>query len=1188
MERFSISILRQQVYNICRLCGVDNPDKTLILGDEDVICAMESDEPTLAKKIEECVGIQVQANDQMPQSICSLCVDKVNDFYEYRLMCASTNIQTRTFLNLPLVQPSVSLMKSEPEPSAAETEQDDKSLATISTQKHGPKTRNRKKKPGIETPEQCAEDADLKSFLDVSSENRVKYEHLCQYCNEKYDQPVDLERHLVVKHTPLVHKFGCGSCMEYFDTASEYKDHNLWHKLTRTAFSCFRCGKKCAKIGTLNKHVEMNACIKRPSASAEVQLVPDMQCTSCQKIFKTRNLYEWHGCFIRARANCPKCGKYFLKKNLLIRHFMLYCKGSMPMMEPTYIPIAEPGINGPPVNGLPPPDSQARQCNTLVNKRGRGRPSRAERMKEETIELPFTPLLDLPEVKSEHNSVVDGQISCDEILSSEQVNEAQKRSSLIEQTDKITTLLRSGASVDGNTDIATISSMLSSVNEAIATISKVRKRKKKRDRDKASDEATEKANPPMVVLSMANVKQEVQEDPNGFVTLTNSSSVGNERNVPIPMDEDRQTSEADGNTNHDAEHCGDSDAGDIVEDSFADRADSDGDSSDVEIISVGTYHPTGTSNSSANKTQETGPLVQHTVQIKQEPMATDEGEESDFAEYEDASMFVAVKQEPSDESDATIPNQPCSTMEKHSNPSNSSYQALRIKIKKEKGLLNASVVEDGGTIDALRTPEAKRQKASEAQNKRSTRLVESGTKVTQPVAAKQHNLPPPAKRPRPSTAELMLMPIKQEPLESIQQLQEHVSTEQVSTADTAAYDPTMVRIKQEPLDDSTRSYDPLLASPSDIVAFDGVRIKQERVDSQQTAQQKSKKAFNPLSLIGVRLASSKKSTNSHPASQTAAQKSSVMINPFALLKQKEGSLPVVEEQTSSSEKEKVSTDSNRPERFSLPVITQVKSIDPVEHLSLTSVASAEAGPSSPEAEQLQNETSAGLNDCVDTNNATDTNSSPSGELNSDSSEPAVDTVTPKVTVSELKIASVTTIAQDVYDSNGQENTEQHMSTVVATTNNSDGNGNAAGTCSSEPAEKDLLPKLDSQDIEGEVPDDEMRQVEHQPKPSFDAEKESEDDALVVRMENDQQERSRCDIVAAENTSNIDTATVSNTVETLVEDKKDVNINASTTAKEDGKHLPDGVIVAAVNTEPPEPCAVADNDEVSVAAQQCTS
>lgn len=41
----------------------------------------------------------------MPQRICSMCVDKINDFHEYRQMCVATNVQTRKLLNLPPEQP---------------------------------------------------------------------------------------------------------------------------------------------------------------------------------------------------------------------------------------------------------------------------------------------------------------------------------------------------------------------------------------------------------------------------------------------------------------------------------------------------------------------------------------------------------------------------------------------------------------------------------------------------------------------------------------------------------------------------------------------------------------------------------------------------------------------------------------------------------------------------------------------------------------------------------------------------------------------------------------------------------------------------------------------------------------------------------------------------------------------------
>lgn len=54
---------------------------------------------------------QVLKSDRMPQRICMLCVDKINDFYEYRQMCAATNVQTRKLLDLPPEQPKKSVKK---------------------------------------------------------------------------------------------------------------------------------------------------------------------------------------------------------------------------------------------------------------------------------------------------------------------------------------------------------------------------------------------------------------------------------------------------------------------------------------------------------------------------------------------------------------------------------------------------------------------------------------------------------------------------------------------------------------------------------------------------------------------------------------------------------------------------------------------------------------------------------------------------------------------------------------------------------------------------------------------------------------------------------------------------------------------------------------------------------------------
>lgn len=55
-------------------------------------------------------------------------------------------------------------------------------------------------------------------------------------------------------------------------------------------------------------------------------LVTDIKCFQCKKKFLTQNLFEWHSCFLKTRGNCSKCGKYFAKKKVLFKHYVL-CEG---------------------------------------------------------------------------------------------------------------------------------------------------------------------------------------------------------------------------------------------------------------------------------------------------------------------------------------------------------------------------------------------------------------------------------------------------------------------------------------------------------------------------------------------------------------------------------------------------------------------------------------------------------------------------------------------------------------------------------------------------------------------------------------------------------------------------------------------------------------------------------------------
>lgn len=64
MERFAIKIdkaVKSKLKNLCRLCGIDNPDQVEILGEQELILIDDDDEVSLSRKIFECVGIQVNS-----------------------------------------------------------------------------------------------------------------------------------------------------------------------------------------------------------------------------------------------------------------------------------------------------------------------------------------------------------------------------------------------------------------------------------------------------------------------------------------------------------------------------------------------------------------------------------------------------------------------------------------------------------------------------------------------------------------------------------------------------------------------------------------------------------------------------------------------------------------------------------------------------------------------------------------------------------------------------------------------------------------------------------------------------------------------------------------------------------------------------------------------------------------------
>ncbi|XP_055616402.1 titin [Toxorhynchites rutilus septentrionalis] len=1017
MERFAINILHKQIYKICRLCGVDNPVKFPIIDENETIIVGEDDEATLAKKIEECVGIQVSKDDKMPQNICSLCVDKISDFFEYRLMCAATNLQTRTILNLPLVDPTRKLLtfgglpkqevkdikedvkkvveaassstsstvspsagkkgrkkrapqtpspspapttrikaaadivKDEPIPSTPvkaltkkerlkqlqaqkEKEEDrkkkeEKPLEIVVEQKH---TRSKRKEP---SPIKELDKSSSKPELTVPPPKKIKFEHPCSYCSDEFKTQTELDSHLRTRHVPAIRKFGCASCRETFETILESKDHNLWHQLTRTLYTCFKCKRKYDKNLALIKHMSMNAC-GRVSRGRPPATLPDVQCRLCNKKFKTQNLYEWHSCFLKPKSKCPKCGKYFVKKQILSRHYMMFCTGTLPPVDPVIVlkeePVDPSEKSGTTPVGASPANPERRTRRTV--------PQEPELPKEER-EIPFPPPLELAPESSSAPTVSKKKSSRKDAVIEENSN---KPSSPSLATEKIASLLDSGAKLDGDTDIATINNLLSSVSQAIASISEAKAKKKKKKKDQKikerermeegpaevvqkeapspTDERTEDEKQaealaqevgemsldqqlafcsdklPMVVLSKTTFKEECTEidtEPSKLQEPMDSESVddtienvdgrddfdGNVDNDPGFQEEDNDIDEENQEQPMEDSSVQKEEAR-IADENTNSPADEDEEEDEEEDIPF----PVPIKEECGMEEEPPAPEKEETasqVSVEKEGDSNSKPEQlpspprpSNIGEgLFDGQLAVTIKKEPGLEEECELelakriqPESPTSVFSPLSSlsPGRSAMQsspkpALILKIKKEKGLLNASPDKSNKihTIVLNDDDDDDEDYTDRNSSKNKTKVYKKPNILA--VKIKQEKFDPSYDREdRSNDFELPGgIQIKRERVDSDDEsTQSQKKTSRETEEDSLSIPPRK------------KSRTSLEEQSSSVVAFDGVRIKQEKED-----------LVEPVELF-----SQSGEPREKPKAAEKKKKSKVKINPFALLKQR--------------------------------------------------------------------------------------------------------------------------------------------------------------------------------------------------------------------------------------------------------------------------------------------------------------
>lgn len=155
--------------------------------------------------------------------------------------------------------------------------------------------------------------------MTVIADKRVKIETdiLCDICYENFATSKLHARHFAKEHLVRFGTFGCSSCAEqYADYQENQLHHDEEHKKKHVAYKCRHCPKKIFNLDKFNAHVE--TCVD-PFYST-VNVVENITCAKCKCQFETKNLFDWHGCFIANKRPCPKCKRVFVKRTTLWRH----------------------------------------------------------------------------------------------------------------------------------------------------------------------------------------------------------------------------------------------------------------------------------------------------------------------------------------------------------------------------------------------------------------------------------------------------------------------------------------------------------------------------------------------------------------------------------------------------------------------------------------------------------------------------------------------------------------------------------------------------------------------------------------------------------------------------------------------------------------------------------------------------
>lgn len=184
----------------------------------------------------------------MPQNVCFICMDKINDFYEFRLMALNTEKQTREALGLPLVE-------EKPKPKITQIIETKPAVVRLVDLKYSLEDKilidralGRLKKPTENIPIKRLAPAPTATITSQPPAKKTRKDISCNICTDAYfSYTSDLQDHQIKEHLPLISKYACGSCRETFEQLSDFKEHLSMHTKKKLLYYCYFCSTSFTK-----------------------------------------------------------------------------------------------------------------------------------------------------------------------------------------------------------------------------------------------------------------------------------------------------------------------------------------------------------------------------------------------------------------------------------------------------------------------------------------------------------------------------------------------------------------------------------------------------------------------------------------------------------------------------------------------------------------------------------------------------------------------------------------------------------------------------------------------------------------------------------------------------------------------------------------------------------------------------